>query len=161
MKIIVQLEVMIKSAMNPTVEFLIRSLSLDFSLFPPRQCVCVCVCVCCVCVVCVRSSDELMKGNLVRFLITGNYTNTSEMPPSKCTSHVGHIITVISFGLKHTQELIFAHHCAFRLRATCRFATISCIMFEDGSLRIVGILLLPYLTDHHGNKTTFQVEFYL
>lgn len=46
-------------------------------------------------------SDELMKGNLVRFLITGNYTNTSEMPPSKCTSHVGHVITVIWFGLKH------------------------------------------------------------
>lgn len=23
------------------------------------------------------------------------------MPPSKCTSHVGHVITVIWFGLKH------------------------------------------------------------
>lgn len=43
------------------------------------------VCVC----VCKHSSDELMKGNLVRFLITGNYTNTSEMAPSKCMSHVG------------------------------------------------------------------------
>ena len=58
MKIIVQLEVMIKSAMNPTVEFLIRSLSLDFSLFPPRQCVCVCVCVVCVLCACAAQMNS-------------------------------------------------------------------------------------------------------
>lgn len=65
----------------PILEFLMISLSLTLHV---NECVwrsC--------------SSDELMKGNLVSFLITGNYTNTSEMPPSKCMSHVGHLIRVI------------------------------------------------------------------
>lgn len=93
MKIIFQLEVMIKSAMNPTLEFLMIFLPLLSLSFSFALCTCARVRVCAR--VWRNRSDELMKGNLVRFLITGNYTNTSEMPPSKCMSHVGRIITVI------------------------------------------------------------------